>query len=76
MIAPMMKTEKNRAILVQYLSERRIPGMIIGGVQQRLIPFGTDLHIRNRDNWPRSFHSDRSNEKEMSYAYPAAAGKL
>jgi hypothetical protein len=57
-IAPMMKTEKNSAILVQNLSESRIPGMIIGGVQQGLIPFGTDLHIRNRDNWPRSFHSD------------------
>jgi hypothetical protein len=58
MIAPVMKTEKNSAILVQHLSESRIPGMIIGGVQQGLIPFGTDLHIRNRDNWPRSFHSD------------------
>ena len=58
MIAPVMKTEKNRAILVQNLSESRIPGMIIGGVQQGLIPFGTDLHIRNRDDWPRSFHSD------------------
>ena len=58
MIAPMMKTEKNSAVLVQNLSESRIPGMIIGGVQQGLIPFGTDLHIRNRDNWPRSFHSD------------------
>src|ERR1700682_647692 len=57
-IAPMMKTEENSAILVQNLSERRIPGMIIGGGQQGLIPFGTDLHISNPDYWPRSFHSD------------------
>src|SRR3977135_862854 len=56
-IAPMMQTEKNGAILVQNLSESRIPGMITGGIQQRLIPFGTDLHIRNADNWPRSLHS-------------------
>src|ERR1700730_15277116 len=57
-IAPMMKTEKNSAVLVQNLSESQIPRMIIGGVQQGLIPLRADLHIRNPDNWPRSFHSD------------------
>ena len=57
-IAPMMKTEKNSAILVQNLMESRIPGMIIGGVQQGPIPLRADLHIRNPDTWPRSFHSD------------------
>ena len=57
-IAPVMKTKKDRTVGVQNLSENRIPRMIVGGVQQGLIPLGADLHVRNRDNWPRSFHSD------------------
>ena len=58
MIAPMMKTEKNSAVLVQDLSESRIPRVIISGVQQGPIPLRADLYIGNPDNWPRSFHSD------------------
>jgi hypothetical protein len=57
-IAPMMKTEENGAILVQHLSPSRISGVIIGGVQQGLVPLGARLHIRNPDNCPRSFHRD------------------
>jgi hypothetical protein len=74
-IAPMMKTEKDRTVRVQNLIEGRISGMVIGGVEQGLIPFGTDLHIRNCDNWPSSFHSGASgpNEKKMSYRLPAGA---
>jgi hypothetical protein len=57
-IAPMMKTEKNSAVLVQNLIESRIPRVIVGGIQQGSIPLRANLHIRNPDNWPRSFHSD------------------
>ena len=72
MIAPMMKTEKNSAILVQDLSESRIPGMIIGGAQQGLIPPRADLHIRYADLEPyRQSAFGKYIARSMSHAMEA-----
>lgn len=72
MIAPMMQTKQNRAVLVLKLSESRIAWVIVGRAQKSLIPLRAELNIGNSNDRPRSFHSDAPDRSTSNWRGHAA----